>query len=76
MDLCLINTSEGTQIRIASIHGMLWLQTHFEEAHWESIANDQVRISNSDAKELSIDAQEAGIILSELPVISAKISSL
>ena len=32
MDIWLIGTGDSIQIRPASIHGMLWLQTHFEDA--------------------------------------------
>ena len=72
MDICLIKTNEGTQIKITSIHGMLWLQSHFEEGHWDSIANNQVIISNSDSAELALDAQQAGINLNQIPMISQK----
>ncbi|WP_320663822.1 hypothetical protein [Prochlorococcus sp. MIT 1223] len=72
MDICLINTQEGIEIRPKSIHGILWLQTHFEEQHWEAISNNEVRIPTADAKDLSLDAQEAGLILNCFPVISSK----
>ena len=70
MDILLVNTNEGTQIRPASIHGMLWLQTHFEDAHWEALSSNQVKLPANDAKSLSIDAIEAGLELNHLPVLS------
>ena len=73
MDICLIKTKESTQILPSSVHGMLWLQTHFEEKHWESIANQQVKIRNEDAIEMSQDAQAAGLILNSAPVISSNL---
>ena len=73
MDICLIKTKESTQILPSSVHGMLWLQTHFEEKHWESIANQQVSIRNEDAIEMSQDAQAAGLILNSAPVISSNL---
>mgnify|MGYP001380352939 CR=1 FL=1 len=73
MDICLIKTKESTQILPSSVHGMLWLQTHFEEKHWESIANQQVKVRNEDAIEMSQDAQAAGLILNSAPVISSNL---
>ncbi len=73
MDICLINTKEGIKIQTTSIHGMLWLQTHFEKEHWSSLANNQVILSSEDSLELSIDAQEAGIALNKFPAISSKV---
>ena len=76
MDICLLKTKEFTQIKIRSVHGMLWMQTHFEESHWEFIANDQITIPNIEMKELIIDAEEAGINLNYVSEISTKISKL
>ena len=67
MDICLINTEEGTQLLPESVHGMLWLQTHFEDAHWEAIASKAVRLTYEDAKNLSNDAKEAGLRINHLP---------
>jgi len=73
MDILLIKTGEGgSQIKPCSSHGMLWLQTHFEECHWESLSNNQVRIPNTTSSELTKDAEEAGLILNSVPVISSR----
>ncbi len=61
MDISLSNKRNGTQIKPTSVHGILWLQTHFESDHWESISNGQVRIPRQDAKMLWKDAQNAGL---------------
>ena len=71
MDISLIKTLQGTQLIPCSIHGMLWLQTHFEEEHWEAISNEKVKIDNLEALELSQDAHDAGLILQTVPVISS-----
>ncbi len=63
MDIWLIGTQEGTHIRAASVHGMLWLQTHFEEENWHAIASNQVTIPEVDAKILCSDATDAGLRL-------------
>ena len=70
MDICLIDTAEGTQLRPESVHGMLWLQTHFENAHWEAIASKQVLLPIEDAQALSDDANKAGLSINYLPSLS------
>ena len=61
MDISLSNKRNGTQIKPRSIHGILWLQTHFESEHWESISNGQVILPRQDAEMLGGDAQNAGL---------------
>ena len=61
MDIRLSDKRNGTQIEPKSIHGILWLQTHFESCHWESIINSLVIIPTKDAEILCEDAQKAGL---------------
>ena len=61
MDISLTDKRNGTQIEPKSVHGILWLQTHFESEHWESISNGLVIIPNNDAQILGEDAKKAGI---------------
>ena len=61
MDISLSEKRIGTQIDPKSVHGILWLQTHFESNHWESIINGLVIIPNKDAEILGEDAQKAGL---------------
>ena len=61
MDISLSIKRNGTQIQPTSIHGILWLQTHFESEHWESISNGQVILPRQDAEMLGGDAQNAGL---------------
>ena len=61
MDISLSDTRNGTQIEPKSVHGILWLQTHFESEHWESISNGLVIIPTKDAEMLFEDAQNAGL---------------
>ena len=61
MDISLSNKRNGTQIEPKSVHGILWLQTHFESEHWEAISNGLVIIPKEDAEMLGEDAQKAGI---------------
>ena len=61
MDIRLFDKRNGTQIEPSSVHGILWLQTHFESNHWESLSNGKVIIPTKDAQMLGEDASNAGI---------------
>ena len=61
MDISLSDKRNGTQIKPTSIHGILWLQTHFESKYWELISNGLVIIPTKDAQILGEDATKAGI---------------
>ena len=61
MDISLSDKRNGTQIEANSVLGILWLQTHFESHHWESISNGLVIIPTKDAQILWKDATKAGI---------------
>ena len=61
MDISLSEKRIGTQIEPKSVHGILWLQTHFESNHWESISDGLVIIPTKDAEMLGEDAQKAGL---------------
>ena len=61
MDISLSDKRKGIQLEPKSVHGMLWLQTHFESDHWESISNGQVIVPRQDAEMLGEDAQNAGL---------------
>ena len=70
MDICLIDTDAGTELHPKSVHGMLWLQTHFEGTHWEAIALKKVTLPFEDSKALSADAQQAGLSINYIRSIS------
>ena len=61
MDISLSEKRNGTQIEAKSVHGILWLQTHFESNHWESISHGLVIIPTKDANMLGEDATNAGL---------------
>ena len=61
MDISLSDKRIGTQIEAKSVHGILWLQTHFESEHWESISDGLAIIPTNDADMLGEDAQKAGL---------------
>ncbi len=63
MDIWLVKTNDWTHIRPASVHGMLWLQTHFINDQWETLAMGNAKLPTKDAENLSKDAEEAGLSL-------------
>ena len=70
MDISLIEIKEGINIQPESIHGMLWLQTHFKSDHWESLSNDQVIIPFQDAQMLYEDAIAAELNVNIINALS------
>ncbi len=64
MDIWLTRQGDSAQIHPLSIHGMLWLQTHFEDQYWEALAESRVKLPNQDIQLLTNDAKEAGLSLS------------
>ena len=61
MDIRLSDKQKGVQIEPSSIHGILWLQTHFDSNHWQSISQGLAIIPFKDAHMLSEDATNAGL---------------
>ena len=43
-------SNEIVMLKIGTIHGMLWLQTHFHDDDWDALQLDEVGLSLSDAK--------------------------
>ena len=70
MDISLSEKRNGTQIEAGSVHGILWLQTHFESKYWESISNGLVIIPTKDSEMLSEDAQNAGLSINFINSLS------
>tara|TARA_Y100001933_G_scaffold18065_1_gene15568 strand:- start:198 stop:443 length:246 start_codon:yes stop_codon:yes gene_type:complete len=72
MDICLTNVDNRSNKKLTpiSIHGMLWLQTHFENSQWEALSDDRVLISEPDSKSLMKDAKSAGIKIELISDIS------
>tara|TARA_Y100000814_G_C12105727_1_gene325319 strand:+ start:358 stop:579 length:222 start_codon:yes stop_codon:yes gene_type:complete len=73
MDIWFINSNDRVHVRAASVHGMLWLQTHFESNHWEAIASEQVTLNKNNAQMLVQDAKQAGLIINSVPEIAYSI---
>ena len=74
MDICLTNLDNNLNKSLtpASIHGMLWLQTHFQDIQWEALSEGRVILSEEDAKLLKEDAELAGMrieFISDLSIL-------
>ena len=74
MDICLTNHDNNLNKSLtpASIHGMLWLQTHFQDIQWEALSEGRVILSEEDAKLLKEDAELTGIrieFISDLSIL-------
>ena len=72
MDICVttIDNQANKSLKAITVHGMLWLQTHFHDDQWEAISTNKVIISDSDSELLIEDAASAGINIQSLPDIS------
>ncbi len=70
MDISLIEKRNGTLIEPNSVHGILWLQTHFQSSHWELLSNGQVIIPIKDAQLLCEDAKNAGVNVNFINYVS------
>ena len=54
-------SNEIVMLKIGTIHGMLWLQTHFHDDDWDALQLDEVGLSLPDAIRLSQDAEMSGL---------------
>ncbi len=72
MDICIqnIDNESNKSLKPLNVHGMLWLQTHFENNQWEALSTNRVIISESDSKLLAEDATLAGIKVGTMADIS------
>ena len=63
MDICLANIDNNLNksLKPTSVIGMLWLQTHFDNDHWEALSNNKVIVSQENSKLLVKDATKAGL---------------
>ena len=72
MDIYLtkVDNKSNKSLTPSSIHGMLWLQTHFENSEWEALSENRVLISEADSHELIKDAKSAGIEIESISEVS------
>ena len=61
LDLQLVDVIDKVFVVPQSIHGVLWLQTHFHEDCWDDLTNGAVVLKPGNAEVLLIDARLAGL---------------
>ena len=67
VDLLLAPMESTNRLVPASAMGMLWLQTHFEDVHWDELSRGLVSLSPSCSESLIADALEAGLKVNRIP---------
>ena len=72
MDICLANIDNNSNksLQPTSVIGMLWLQTHFDNKHWEALSNNEVILSKENSKLLVKDASSAGLKIKSFSEVS------
>ena len=62
LDLVAQSLQNGmTLVSPHSVHGMLWLQTHFTQDDWEALSDGRAALSQESVDELLVDARSAGL---------------
>lgn len=67
VDLLLAPMDSTNRLVPASALGMLWLQTHFSDEHWDELSRGLVALSPSCSESLITDALEAGLKVNRIP---------
>ena len=67
VDLLLAPMESTNRLVPASAMGMLWLQTHFDDEHWDELSRGLVALSQGCSESLIADALEAGLKVNRIP---------
>ena len=67
VDLLLAPMDSTNRLIPASAMGMLWLQTHFADEHWDDLSRGLVALSPSSSESLIADALDAGLKVNRIP---------
>ena len=67
VDLLLAPMDSTNRLIPASAMGMLWLQTHFADEHWDDLSRGLVALSPSCSESLIADALDAGLKVNRIP---------
>lgn len=67
-------TSQGDvlglyRLQAQTIHGVLWLQTHFPASEWDALLHDQACFNSDCLDNLLSDALKAGLLVRQ-PVVA------
>lgn len=61
VDLAVAVVDRDARLVPLSVHGLLWLQTHFDASEWESVCSGQARLHTEGLSSLCRDARNAGL---------------
>ena len=61
MDLAIAVVNTDARLIPLTVHGLLWLQTHFETSQWDSLCSGRARLHTDGLNALCRDAREAGL---------------
>ena len=67
-DITLTPLGDSYRLNPETVHGLLWLQTHFEPETWDLVCEGRVRLSAASIGSLCADARAAGLVLQGAPV--------
>ncbi|MEB3306536.1 MAG: hypothetical protein VKK98_00115 [Cyanobacteriota bacterium] len=63
MDLAIAVVNSDARLIPLSVHGLLWLQTHFETSQWDSLCSGRARLHTDGVSALCHDARQAGLLV-------------
>lgn len=61
MDLAIAVVDRDARLVPLSVHGLLWLQTHFDSSDWDCVCSGRARLHTDGVTSLCRDAREAGL---------------
>ena len=61
VDLAIAVVDRDARLVPLSVHGVLWLQTHFDTSEWDSVCSGRARLHTDGVGALCRDAREAGM---------------
>jgi hypothetical protein len=61
VDLAIAVVDRDARLVPMSVHGLLWLQTHFDTSQWESVCSGRARLHSDGITALCRDARDAGL---------------
>ena len=59
------------QLRVESVHGSLWIQTHFPAEEWDTVLDDQACFGSDCIADLLGDAVQAGLQVTQPVVVQS-----
>lgn len=61
VDLAIAVVERDARLVPLSVHGILWLQTHFDTSEWDTLCSGRGRLHTDCVSSLCRDARQAGL---------------